>query len=199
MLLLPGIIWAQVDARFAAIEKPSEFDFTLRALVFGLASYATTFAIFWMMHWHFSTIDIGAMPEKNVITVPIIYQILAAVAVGCVMAVLWLYVSTWGLLAKFLKVIRATKRIGDEDLWYTTFNAPDRLVSYAQVRDFDKKIVYAGWVGAFSESGKLRELTLYDAQLYDFEGNSLYDVPFLYLARKPDDIHIEFPLNLPGG
>ena len=61
------------------------------------------------------------------------------------------------------------------------------------VRDFDKKIFYTGKVTAFSETGKLRELTLSEVQLYDFDGNFMYAAPSLYLARKPDDIHIEFP------
>jgi len=53
--------------------------------------------------------------------------------------------------------------------------------------------VFAGWVNTFSETGKLRELVLRDVEVYDFEGQFMYAAPLLYVARKPEDVHIEFP------
>jgi hypothetical protein len=53
--------------------------------------------------------------------------------------------------------------------------------------------VFAGSVTTFSETGRLRELVLRDVEVFDFEGVLLYDVPLMYVARKPEDIHIEFP------
>lgn len=60
-------------------------------------------------------------------------------------------------------------------------------------RDFEKKITYAGWVEAFSETEKQRELRLRDVIAYDFEGNVSLRTPRVYLARKIDNIDIEFP------
>jgi hypothetical protein len=122
-------------------------------------------------------------------------EILAATGVGFILSILWVYASTWKLLTRFLQWIRATKRYGDEDVWDFTFNAPGPSSQFVNVRDFDKKIVYTGRVNAFSETGKLRELTLYDVEIYDWDGQLMYGVPRLYLARKPEDIHIEFPLT----
>ncbi len=56
-----------------------------------------------------------------------------------------------------------------------------------------KKIVYSGWVSVFSETDRLRELVLKDSEVYDFDGNFLYQIPYVYLSRKPDDMHLEFP------
>ncbi len=55
--------------------------------------------------------------------------------------------------------------------------------------------VYAGRVDAFSETDKLRELTLREVELYEFDGNLLCATPRLYLARRSDYIHIEFPVR----
>ena len=64
--------------------------------------------------------------------------------------------------------------------------------SSVDVRDLDRGITYAGWVRAYSETGKLRELLLRDAIVLDKTG-AVIDVPLLYLARQDSDVHIEFP------
>ena len=112
-------------------------------------------------------------------------------------ALLWLYGTNYKLLTRLLQSISATKRYGDEDVWDFTFNSGKPEVEYVHVRDFEKKITYAGWVEAFSETEKQRELRLRDVIVYDFEGNLLFETPRVYLARKMDNIDIEFPYR-PG-
>jgi hypothetical protein len=46
VIFLPGIIWARLDASYAAKVKPSEIEFALRAFLFGIATYAIEFLIF---------------------------------------------------------------------------------------------------------------------------------------------------------
>lgn len=53
--------------------------------------------------------------------------------------------------------------------------------------------MYAGYVNVYSESGRLRELLLRDAEIYDFDGNKMFNMPAIYIERRPDDIHVEFP------
>jgi hypothetical protein len=194
VIFLPGIVWARLDARYAAKEKRSDLDFFVAAFIFGVVAYAVTFALYGLQKQPFALVDFKDAEDKTVLTQRIGQEIIAATGVGFVLAILWVYASTWKLLTRFLQFIRATKRYGDEDVWDFTFNAPGPSSRFVNVRDFDKKIVYSGRVNAFSETGKLRELTLFDVELYDFEGQYIYSVPHLYLARKPEDIHIEFPL-----
>ncbi len=193
VIFLPGIIWARLDARYAAKDKRSDLDFFIATFIFGVVAYAVTFAGYAMFHQTFRLIDFKAAADTTVLTAQIGWEILIATAVGFVLAILWVYAATWKLLTRFLQLIRATKRYGDEDVWDFTFNSAGPYTRFVNVRDFDKKIVYTGRVNAFSESEKLRELTLYEVEVYDFDANFMYDVPHLYLARKPDDIHIEFP------
>jgi hypothetical protein len=61
------------------------------------------------------------------------------------------------------------------------------------LRDFEKKPAYAGWVEVWSESEKTREIVLRDVAVSDFEGDELFRTPRVYLARKADNIDIEFP------
>ena len=124
---------------------------------------------------------------------PAIKLIFYASLVSVFCALLWLYGSNYKLLTRLLQSISATKRYGDEDVWDFTFNSGKPEVEYVHVRDFEKKITYAGWVEAFSETEKQRELRLRDVIVYDFEGNVLFETPRVYLARKMDNIDIEFP------
>ena len=194
ILLLPGIVWARLDARYGLKDKPSEFDFFLRAFVYGLASYAVLFALDSVLHRPFVMIDVSQAEQKSVFTPQIGWEILCATAIGFVLGIAWIYASTYKLLTRLLQLVRATKRYGDEDVWDFTFNSTSQAVRFVNLRDFDQKIVYAGWVNAFSETEKLRELTLYDVEVYDFDGNLMFKVPHIYIARKPENIHIEFPL-----
>jgi hypothetical protein len=112
-----------------------------------------------------------------------------------ILAILWLYGATYKIGTRFLQKIGATKTFGDEDVWDFTFNSSVAAVEYVHFRDFANQIVYAGWVREYSETDKLRELVLRDAEIYDFDGNKLFETPLVYFARNPENIHIEFPFR----
>lgn len=195
IIFLPGLLWAGLDARYARKPKPSEFEYILRAFLFGMATYAVTFALYAALGWAFSLADWSDAATKGIFTPAIFKEVLSAAVVGLGLAIFWLYVSNYKLDTLFLQKIGATKTYGDEDVWDFTFNSPVAAVEYVHFRDFANKIVYAGWVKEFSETGKLRELVLRDVEIYDFDGNKLFDTPLVYLARDPENIHIEFPYH----
>lgn len=193
VIFLPGLIWAGLDSRYALKSKPSEFQYILRAFLFGIASYVVTFSLYSGLGCAFSLSDISDAASKGIFTPAIAKEIASATLVGTILAVLWLYVSNYKVDTRLLQWIGATKTYGDEDVWDFTFNSSAAAVEYVHFRDFENKIVYAGWVREFSETGALRELVLRDVEVFDFEGNLLFETPLIYLARKPENIHVEFP------
>lgn len=193
ILFLPGIIWARLDARYALKTKPSDVEFIIRAFMFGLVSYSVTFVVYSIVGLPFALIDLSKATTTSVVTRAIAIEILAATGIGLLLAILWIYAATYKWLTRFLQVIRATKTYGDEDVWDYTFNSRDPAVEYVHYRDLKNKVVYAGWVSTFSETGELRELVLRDVQVFNEQGEKLYETPLLYLARKPEGVHIEFP------
>ena len=72
---------------------PSEFQYTLRAFQFGLATYAVTFGIFSLLGWPFALAESSDASAKGIFTPAIFKEIVAAAAVGLVLAVIWLFVS----------------------------------------------------------------------------------------------------------
>ena len=203
IVFLPGLIWAQLDARYAMKEKPGPAEFFVRAFIFGLVTYVGVY--FWYEIWgrSFSLLEISDSDSKIFLSKEFIDEIIISVPVSFILAIIWIYAATYRWLTRFLHTIRATKKYGDEDVWDLTFNSSEAKPDYVHVRDFDKGIVYAGWVEAFSETGKLRELLLSDVIVY---GNSdgedtteETEIRFLYIARDKTDIHIEFPHASPSG
>jgi len=120
-------------------------------------------------------------------------QVIVTTVAAFICSILWMYFVKFDLLTKFVHLIGATKQFGDEDVWDFTFNARAKNVEYVHQRDFDKKIVYAGWVELFSGADKVRELVLHTAAVFDFEGSQLFAAPRVYIARPLDNIDIEFP------
>ncbi|WP_312944881.1 DUF6338 family protein [Agrobacterium sp.] len=193
ILLLPGVIWAHLDARFAAKTKPTHLEFLMRALVFGLSSYAVTYLAFWALRIEFTLVDFTQVDKQNVITAAVAKQIGVATVVGLLLSVLWMYCVNYKVMTRFLQKIKATKSFGDEDVWDFVFNSNDAAAEYVHVRDFENKIVYAGWVNVFSETGRLRELVLINVEVWDFDANLLFETPRVYISRKTEGLHVEFP------
>lgn len=202
IIFIPGIIWERLDAQYGSNRATQQWDILRRTFVFGLAAYVATFCIYWLASWFISGLNFQLFKfakDVEFLDGASIKLIFSASLVSIICAVIWLYASTYKLLTRLLQRIVATKRYGDEDVWDYTFNSGRPEVEYIHLRDFDKKITYAGWVEAFSETEKQRELRLRDVIVYDFEGNVLFETPRVYLARKMDNIDIEFPYREPAG
>lgn len=192
IVFLPGLIWAQLDVRYAQKAKPSQAEFLIRAFIFGLMTYAAVYIVYACLGKEFSTLWISQADPKTLSIGDFVDEVLWSLPVSFFLAIIWIAGSTYKWLTRFLQFIRVTQKYGDEDVWDFTFNSSRAEVEYVHLRDFEKNITYAGWVDSFSETGKLRELLLREVCIYDSEGNEI-EVPLLYLARKVDDIHIEFP------
>ncbi|MBS3024991.1 hypothetical protein [Acidiphilium multivorum] len=70
VIFLPGIIWAKLDATYAAKVKPSEIEFVVRAFVFGLTVYVVEYMVFEWLRWPFPIVDLAAADSHEVLTAP---------------------------------------------------------------------------------------------------------------------------------
>ena len=191
IIFLPGLIWERIDAQFLQKRVPTQFDVLRRTFVFGLVAYLATYAIASLAGFRFEFVK----PNKDEIFLgaTAVNQVIVTTVAAFLCSILWMYFVKFDLLTKFVHLAGASKQFGDEDVWDFTFNARDKNVEYVHLRDFDKKIVYAGWVELFSGTEKVRELVLHDVEVFDFDGNQLFASPRMYIARPMDDIDIEFP------
>jgi hypothetical protein len=194
LIFIPGFIWMKIHSRYVIRGEKAQFDLILNAFIFGVLSYAFLYLIYRCFGWNLKLLDLESESKKLI--QPVIFpEILMAAAIAAVGGVVTLYVENYKLFTRLVQLIRATKTYGDEDVWDFVFNSRSSTVEFIHFRDFDQRVTYAGIVETFSESEKLREIVLADVAVYDFEGNEMYRVPRLYLARERENIHIEFPID----
>ena len=196
IIFLPGVVWERIATRYALKREPSQFEIVLRTFTFGLAAYAFTFMVYGLLGIDFIIPEIKR--DAGFIERRFLGQFATAIAVSLVCAVLWLYAINYKIAGNLLRMIGATKSFGQEDVWDFVFNSPEPAAEYVYVRDYDKQKVFSGWVRAFSETSEVRELLLRDAQVFDLEGQLLYEVPPIYIGRKRDNVDIEFPVPEKG-
>ena len=192
IVFLPGLIWAQLDARYAMKEKPGPAEFFVRVLLFGLVTYAVGYCLYTSLGCSFSLLEFSDSDSKQLLSQEFFDEIITSVPVSFILAVLWIYAATYKWLTRLLHKIRATNKFGDEDVWDYAFNLKNPVTSYVHIRDFRQGLIYSGWVAAFSETGKLREILLTDAIVYDYLRKET-QIPLIYLTLEKTNIHIEFP------
>jgi Family of unknown function (DUF6338) len=192
LILIPGFIWMKIHTKYGARGELTQFDMILNAFMFGVIAYGVLYLIDWQCNLKMSILTIDA-DVKKLFQPEVFIDIISATLVAVLLSVVHLYGEKYKLFSRFVQKIGATKAYGDEDVWDFVFNSSDPSVNYVHFRDFENQVVYAGWAVVFSGSGKLRELVLSQVRVHDFEGNFMYEVPGMYLARERDSIHIEFP------
>lgn len=65
IVFLPGLIWAQLDVRYAQKAKPSQAEFLIRAFIFGLMTYAAVYIVYAWLGKEFSTLWISQADLKT--------------------------------------------------------------------------------------------------------------------------------------
>ena len=197
VIFLPVIMWAKIDLNYASKIKPSDKDFIIRSFVFGIITYFIEYIIFKLFHQSFIFIDISDSSSKesinSLINTRMTQEILWAMVISISSSILWLYAANYKILTRILQKIKATRKYGDEDVWDFVLNSSSKEVEFVNIRDFDRKVIFSGFVSVFSETDKTRELIISDVIVYDFDGIELYKTPRMYIANPTDSVIIEFP------
>jgi hypothetical protein len=197
LIFIPGFIWMKIHCQYGYKGEKKQFDLILNTFIFGVLSYAILYAIYRLFGSNLRLFDLDA-ESKKLIQPEIFPEIFYAAIIAVIGGIVTLYIENYKLFTTFVQRIRATNTFGDEDVWDYTFNSRTKSADFVHFRDLEQRVTYAGIVQSFSETGRLRELVLDQVIVYDFDGNEMYKVPRLYLARPPEHIHIEFPIDQEG-
>ncbi|TRD19006.1 DUF6338 family protein [Palleronia caenipelagi] len=197
LVFMPGIIWANVDAKYGAGQKPQQTTLIIRAFLFGIATYSALFLIYFLCGRDFGVTSLAGDSGKIDI-VPLQDEIAWSIPLSFSLSVVWLWAVRYRLLMRFLHKIGATRRYGDEDVWSFTMNSVAPHVEYVHFRDIENGYIFAGWVSTYSENDDQRELLLREVIVYDEEGIEVTRTPHLYISRPKSNIWIEFPFEEGG-
>ena len=103
------------------------------------------------------------------------------------------YIDEYKIISRFSRFIKASRRFGDEDIWDYFNRSPD--IKWVYVRDLKRDIYYYGWIQAWSDPHKERELLLREVDVFKRStAEFLYKTDVVYLSRKHDDLTIDADL-----
>ena len=197
LIFMPGIIWANIDAKFGAGLKPQQTTLIIRAFLFGVTTYTALFLIYSICGKTFGYATLGNGTE-TVDFLQLQDEIAWSIPLAFVLSILWLWSVRYRWLMKFLHKINATTRYGDEDVWSHTLNSDEADVEYVHLRDLENGYIFAGWVNTYSETEDFRELLLQDVIVYNEEAVVISRPPNLYISRPKNNIWMEFPYRQVG-
>ena len=182
LLFLPGIICASLLDALTTRPPRTQFKFTLRALILGVASYGILALFFPTLSFFAALSDLEVVPS--------LVEAGYASIVAPGLALLLTYIANYKIHYKIAHKLCLTMRFGDQDVWSYLFNTPD--IEWITVRDHKRNLVYEGRVRFFSEDSMNAELYLQDAKVYDnASGEFLYDVAGMYVSLERTDMTIE--------
>ena len=114
IIFLPGLIWAQIDARYAVKRKPRPIEFLIRAFLFGISTYLIAYAGYTVFGQSFSSLDVDPSGPARILLDDFVDEIFISAVIAFLLSVIWIYVATYRLLNRLLIWSRATNKYGDE-------------------------------------------------------------------------------------
>jgi hypothetical protein len=119
------------------------------------------------------------------------WEIVAATVVSFVMAFGLSYCQRKKLLHAAGQSMNVTKKFAEPDVWNFAFNLDESR--WCVVRDMSNNLMFQWYIRAFSDVGDHAELLLTQVCVYEEKTSELrYEADRIYLARKKEDLTIEF-------
>ncbi|MGN6396552.1 MAG: hypothetical protein ACTHMI_13370 [Mucilaginibacter sp.] len=189
LLLIPGAIASVIFEKLTIHKKWTPFQFVANSIMFGALSYLTAQLV--------SSITCQPLVLEafwqNLPTKDIPYNvILWGAAVAPFIGLMFTLLDYYRVINKIGSFLCISNKYGDLNLFTHFLNSPE--VTEIYVRDIQSNITYHGKLHSYSETDDIKELLLYDVDVYNYESGELsYKVFSLYLSKPKDCIVIEVP------
>jgi hypothetical protein len=201
LLFFPGILCFLIVDAFVVHRERKVHEIFLLSFVYGLLAYVTYALGKALSHVTISADDGLRIPPPNValfqslcskdspldtLEVSLVTGVAAVLGIAISVA---LTRSWFHDIARYLKI---TRRFGQPNVWSFALNAKE--VKWATVRDIENTLMFQGYIRAFSDVEDTAEILLTQVCVYDEKtGVLLYEADTMYLARKKDNLTVEFP------
>ncbi|MHC4439565.1 MAG: hypothetical protein ACYS3S_19585 [Planctomycetota bacterium] len=197
-LAVPGIVCYMLFRKLAGRSKCQKWEEWCKIILFSLIIYGTYSLLVWILGFFCwgkgELVFFKAILDEYE---PIKWsEIIIASLIGVPVALIATTIQTYRVVNFLGRKIRVTKRSGDDDVWDYFHNLPDTPEhEWVFVRDHKTGLVYFGFIRAYSESEKERELLLGDVDVYaSGKDEILYRRVMLFLCRDKKDLTIEIPV-----
>jgi hypothetical protein len=163
-LALPGFMASKLYWKLRGHPKRETWERLFDVMLFSLLSYIIFFPVALILDklgWTVFQQD-GKGPylgflldsfvdEKEPLQWPVI---LGSSIVALVLALLASYNHKYSLVVRTARLLRATSRLGDEDIWDTFFNQPQ--IGWVVVHDTKRNLMFYGYTRFYSDSDAAR-------------------------------------------
>jgi hypothetical protein len=194
-LALPGILSSKLYRALVGKPTTKDWEDVLEIGLFSLVIYSLYGTGIAVLNWFgWVTGFPTALQAFSDETIPIPWgEIPIACVIGVFVALIAAYGHKFNVINRIGIKLRATRWYGDSDLWDMFFERP--VAGWVYVRDHKRELVYLGWVDAYSDAGKERELILNNVSVFregegEIEG-PIYTSPWMYISRDKYEWTIE--------
>jgi hypothetical protein len=194
LLVIPGIIGSLLYRSLRGKASRKDWEDYLEILVFSFLAYGVYGLLVRLFNAGDALVTFRAFTNENVpIDKSVGHAIFFASIAAAPVALIASYIDEYKLVNKFARRIKATRRFGDEDVWDYFNRSPD--IKWVYVRDQKRDVYYHGWIQAWSDPYKDRELLLREVDVYKSStAEFLYKTDLVYLSRKSEDLTIDVDL-----
>jgi hypothetical protein len=194
LLSLPGVLASKVYRKFRGRSSKEVWESILEIVIFSVSSYLVLVLLFpgYMSPPTSSVSKATSQPIASAQPVVVFFdentplrwdQIGGACVVALLLTIPAGWAHTYRLVTRGGEIVRATKRLADEDVWELFFSWSS--VKWVLVRDHKEKLAYFGYVRFFSDSESERELVLENVSVHDGDtGEKRYDVDKVYCQAQ---------------
>ncbi len=195
-LAVPGIVSYMLFRKLAGKAKCEKWEEWCKIILFSLIIYGTYSLLVWLSGlsgWGSGELVFFKAALDNKVAIDW-SEIIIASLIGVPVALIAVAIQTYRLVHSLGRLVRVTRKSGDEDVWDYFHNLPNEWVF---VRDHKTGLVYYGWIHTYSESEKERELLMEDVDVYADSNEDtsyqsvLYQMKKLFLCRDKRDLTIE--------
>lgn len=193
IILIPGAIASKIYQRLTVKNKFPPFELLVNSVILGGLSYLITAFIVDFCNNSNTLIEFWHnLPSKKIPYKDVLLACITSVFLGMIISA----IDNYKVLNKFAKLIKVTKKYGDENLFLYFLNADN--VNEVYVRDKNSGFTYHGLIDSYSENNNYHEIVLRQVMVYDYETSvSLYELDKIYICKNKNELKIELPfINL---
>ncbi len=191
LLFLPGIVALLIIEALTTHRQIAMARFLIYSFILGCLSYLLYYPITLIdcLGWDIAFFSgfTKNIEQQNV------WEISRVTVVSVILALFLSRAINNKWLFRVAHRLSISWRFGDEDVWAYVMNSD--MPPWVVVRDFDRDLMYKGWIEVFSDTGEPDELLLRDVKVFkNSTAEKLYVVPAMYISRSRGCFHVEFPV-----
>ena len=195
LLVVPGYLGYALSMRIrtnSSVETDAKTSFVfINIFVFTVLCYMTHDLVFYLINLltgYSRTSIFAAFYDANLRLDVNDFMIL--IAISLLLGVVYSWLENRNLINRFFRFLGLSNVTNQGDLWSNM--VVDKEFEWIVLRDHNTGLAYNGYIKAFSESGKTRELVLGDVEVSDSAtGKRLYVTERIYLSRECSTFTIE--------